>query len=259
MKQHTKIKKLLKPLVIIACTAALLFLGVYIFTRSEPVPTVVERSPPIIINRPIRPSVVLPYIQDGDLILRMSDGSWSRLFADFSMIDKRFSHIGIVRMRDDGISMIHSVGSFGNRLMGVEELSLEHFLAVANAVGVFRVKSVDGTVISDAAMQYIDFPFDFNFDLDDYSTVYCTELLYRALQPAGLQHILSTRFLDDTGTDIIPLEAISNSPDIEEIVYIVRESRQTVQDDQVVLQENPVRTGLLRRLMLLFTRLRQNP
>jgi len=174
----------------------------------------------------MHPSIVVPYLQDGDVILRMTDGFWSALFSRYSPTDQRFSHLGIVRVLDDDISVVHSIGSFANRNRGVEEVPLRYFIAVARSLGIFRVRGAEGAAISSAVMRYIGRPFDFDFDLDDDSTIYCTQLLYVALRPISLEHILSTVYVEQIGRHVIPLDAISNSPVyIEEVAFFVRQNR----------------------------------
>ena len=250
-----------KRLLITICTIAVLaatVIGIYYITHPRKQLEIPDRSPPIIIDHHITPSLVIPYLQDGYIILRMSDSVWSSVFRDYSLRDRRFSHVGIVRKRDDNISIVHSVGSFRNPNRGVEELPLDRFLRVATSIGVFRVRSADGSVISDAAMKYIGFPFDFNFDLSDYDTVYCTELLYRALIPLELEHILATRHVDSVNQYVIPLDSISYTPYIEELVFIIRRTRQqTMQEDQLVIHlENPIRTRFFHSLIQFFRRIR---
>ena len=181
-----------------------LVLGVYfiIFPRIE------DSS----ITSVISAAGVLPYLNDGDVILRMSDAAWSEVFSNFSTTDNRFSHLGIVRIRGGTITIIHSLGSIRNRTKGVEETSLDAFLEAANAIGIFRVQSVEGSIISDTVMEYLGRPFDWSFDLNDDSRIYCTELLYVVLKKTGLEHLLSTIFLERINREVIPLDSISNSP-----------------------------------------------
>jgi hypothetical protein len=164
---------------------------------------------------------VIPYLKDGDVILRLGDGAWSVPFRDFSLTDKRFSHLGIVRIRDTHITVINSVGYLTNKERGVDEVSLEKFLQVARVIGVFRVKSIDGKLLSDKAVEYVDRPFDWSFDLVDDSKIYCTELLYAALKSAAPEFNLLTRYVDTIKKDVIPLDSISASSDFDEILYIM--------------------------------------
>jgi hypothetical protein len=188
-------------------------LGIFLITRPK------KDSGSVIIDS----SALVPYLKDGDLILRLGDGALSPAFTNVSLTDKRFSHLGIVRIRGGKISIISSVGSILKKEKGVEEESLDKFLYGAKTIGVFRIKFMGETAIpavSDKAVEYINVPFDWNFDLNDESKIYCTELLYVVLKYAAPGFTLSTMYFDKLGKDIIPLDSISNSPDFEEIIYI---------------------------------------
>jgi len=239
-------KRLLILLLIIVLGA-----GVFFLSRPGHSRQFTGNNPLVVKGSLILPHVVMPYLQNGDIILRMSDSTWSLMFSDYSLIDKRFSHLGIVRMHEDGsITIIHSLGSLRNRRMGVSEMSLNHFLQVASSIGVFRVKNADGDVITETALQYVGRPFDFDFNLDDESEIYCTELLYTALRPLGMEHILSTVYAEQVDMHVIPLEAISHSPDIEEIIYIVLENFVVQYNDQFVAIDNHAREIWYQRFLL---------
>ena len=162
---------------------------------------------------------VLPYLKDGDIILRLGDGPLSPMFRNVSPTDRRFSHLGIVRIRDETITVIHSLGVITNRNRGVEETSLERFLRNARSAGIFRTLSADGTAISDKALTFIGIPFDWSFNLSDDSRIYCTELLYVVLKYVAPDITLKTVFLDTIGKEIIPLDSISNSSAFYEVAY----------------------------------------
>lgn len=169
---------------------------------------------------PIEASDVIPYLQDGDIILRQGDAVWSAAFSDLSLTDKRFSHLGIVRIRENELSIINSVGSILNSRKGVESVSLEKFLGSAMSVGIFRTKNVDGFQISETAISLLGRPFDWDFDLDDDSKIYCTELLYVILKSIAPEINLVTRYFETINKDILPLDSISDSEYFEEIFYI---------------------------------------
>ena len=168
----------------------------------------------------IEASLIVQHLKDGDIILRMGNGALSQVFSNVSLTDKRFSHLGIVQIRDESITVINSVGYLANRKKGVDEVSLEKFLEVAMSVGIFRIKYIDGAFISDKAREYIGYPFDWNFDLSEDDNIYCTELLYIVLKESGLEEILKTFYLDPVGKNIIPLEAITLSSFFDEITYL---------------------------------------
>jgi len=184
-------------------------LGVFIFTR-----------PKKDTRKPIDSSVVIPYLKNGDIILRQGDGPWSPAFRDMSLTDKRFSHLGIVRINSEDISIINSVGFLTNKKKGVEVKTLEEFLSVAQVVGVFRANFIEGNKISDKALDYVNCPFDWDFDLDDDRKIYCTELLYAVLKSYALENYLTTIYVEKIKKEIVPLDSISHSAAFDEIMYI---------------------------------------
>jgi hypothetical protein len=169
---------------------------------------------------PIDSSLVTPYLKDGDIILRLGDGPLSNGFRNMSLTDKRFSHLGIVRIKDGNISIINSLGYITKKKRGVEVNTVEGLLFGAKAVGVFRANFIEGSKISDKAVEYVNYPFDWDFDISDDSKIYCTELLYAVLKSYGLENYLKTYYLEKLFRDIVPVDSISNSTAFDEILYI---------------------------------------
>ncbi|MCL2043084.1 MAG: hypothetical protein FWG89_02980 [Treponema sp.] len=249
-----------KKLIIIGAISLLIIIigALLIFTPGESLHIPIK-GPIIFLDHPPRLSNVIPYIQDGDIILRMAEGTWSMVFREYSPVDKRFSHLGIVRMRDNRITIIQSMGSFTNPNLGVEEIPLYRFMSVASAIGIFRLRGADGTVISDTAIQYMDRLFDFDFDHTDDSKVYCTELLYLALKPLQLEHILPTVYAEEVNRQIIPMDSVSNNPAFDELAYIVDQTVQRTDEEKeiVLTRPNPVKLKFLQRLPPLLGRIRR--
>jgi uncharacterized protein YycO len=163
------------------------------------------------------------YLQDGDIICRLGDRFWSAYFKDTSPIDKRFSHLGIARITEGGITVINAEGRSKEGKDSVNETDLDEFLESAVAVGIYRLQSHDGKTLSTAAMEYIGYPFDWNFDLQDDTKLYCTELLYAVLKKTLPEIQLLTIFQKELSKNIIPLEAVSNSEYFKEVAYIKTE------------------------------------
>jgi len=160
------------------------------------------------------------YLKDGDIICRLGDRLWSRYFKDISSTDKRFSHLGIIRINDSKITVINAEGLAIQGKDFVNEVDLNEFLKIAKAVGIYRLNNYDGKIISSAALEYIGYPFDWNFDLEDKSKIYCTELLYVVLREIAPEIELRKVFQKELRKEIIPLEAYSNSEYFNEILYI---------------------------------------
>jgi hypothetical protein len=158
-------------------------------------------------------------VRDGDVILRLGDRLWSRMFMDVSPTDRRYSHLGVARVAGGRATVIHAEGAAAHGVDGVREDALEEFVSVAKAVGVYRARGVDGGLISAAAAECLGVPFDWRFDMDDGSSLYCTELLYVALRRAAPGLELATVGVGSQGKRVIPLEAVSASEHFEEVRY----------------------------------------
>lgn len=159
-------------------------------------------------------------VKDGDIICRLGDRFWSQLFKDISIEDKRFSHMGIIRVSDSLITVIHSEGDTGHGRDFVNEVLLEDFIKIARTIGVYRINGIDGKLISDLVIDYIGIPFDWQFDISDESKLYCTELLYVVLKCIKPTLELNTTFIKELGKEVIPPESISNSEYFSEVYYI---------------------------------------
>ena len=161
-------------------------------------------------------------IKDGDIICRLGDRLWSLFFKDISITDKRFSHMGIVRINEGNITVINAEGNTGHGRDFVSEITIEEFLNIARAVGVYRIKNINGNVISDMAMEYLGVPFDWQFDMSDESKLYCTELLYVILKRIMPELELRTAYVKELETEVITLDAVSNSDYFSEVYYTCR-------------------------------------
>ena len=159
-------------------------------------------------------------VEDGDIICRLGGRFWSLMFRDASSLDRRYSHMGIIRIYDDRITVVHAEGDTGHGRDGVNEVPLEDFVTVARAIGIYRAKNINREEISTAALDYLGIPFDWKFDMSDESEIYCTELLYIILKRIAPETELHTVFVKEVGKEVIPLEAVSNSPDFIEVYYI---------------------------------------
>jgi hypothetical protein len=159
-------------------------------------------------------------LNDGDIICRLGDRLWSQVFKDFSIDDKRFSHIGIIRINNNRITVIHAEGTTKPGKDFVKEELLEDFLEVAIAIGVYRIIDFDRNRISGIAMEYIGVPFDWKFDMSDASELYCTELLYNILKRLMPTFELTTTYIKELEKDVIPIDSISNSDIFSEIYFL---------------------------------------
>jgi len=163
---------------------------------------------------------IAEYCEDGDIICRLGDRLWSALLQDLSTSDKRFSHLGIIRVVDNVISVINAEGTAINGEDFVKEIPLEEFLTFAKSIGIYRFVNYTETTLSDVAVEYVGYPYDWTFDLFDDSKLYCTELLYAVIRKIAPDIKLQTVFQKEISTELVPLEAVSNSEYFKEIIYI---------------------------------------
>jgi len=176
-------------------------------------------------GKPVAPeqhSGLFSIVKDGDIICRLGETFWSQLFKNISLTDKRFSHIGIIRRKDDKITVIHAEGTTEPGKDYVKEEPLEDFLKIARAIGIYRINNIESNQISDLAYEYIGTPFDWQFDMHNNSELYCTELLYAVLKRANPELRLNTIFFKDE-KEIIPIESVSNSGDFSEVYFVGEE------------------------------------
>ena len=150
--------------------------------RGLPVRTSSEQS-----RAPVRTppdaSRIRPLLKNGDVILRSGIGIWSEAFRSRNTHDKRFSHVGIVCIGPDGTCRV--IQAEGDDITGRGKVSpdtLEHFIGQSSGIGISRLHTADPDALAEAAATVAGRPFDWKFDADDDSAVYCTELVDLALR-----------------------------------------------------------------------------
>jgi uncharacterized protein YycO len=162
---------------------------------------------------------IFSLLNDGDIICRLGDRIWSGFFKELSPNEKRFSHLGIVRLRENAVTVINAEGLAVERKDYVNEVLLKDFLKVAKRVGIYRLRTIEGYKISDAALEYKGRPFDWHFNMEEDNTIYCSELLYVILKKLDQSIILNTVWLKNYGKKIIPLDVCFQSEYFTEIGY----------------------------------------
>ena len=172
----------------------------------------------------IREHEITAYLKDGDVICRLGEKIWSSVAKEISPADKRFSHMGIIRIRDDAVSVIHVEGATKDKKDYVKEVPLTDFLHPAQTIGIFRLNDINGYKVSDLALEYLGVPFDRDFDKNDNSKLYCTELLYVILKRIAPGIALNTIWLENLNKYVIPIDIVSQSEYFMEIGYWEREN-----------------------------------
>lgn len=167
-------------------------------------------------------SGIQPYLKNGDIILRSGIGFWSEHFRQSNTKDKRFSHVGIVLVDDQGtVSVLHSEGDDHTGNGEVTIVSLEKFVGDSVDIGVSRLRDVDPNRFATAAKKYLKRPFDWKFNTDSSSEVYCTELVELAMKS-----ILPERSLARNSQNIILPESCLDERYFTEIVLPKNASKQ---------------------------------
>jgi hypothetical protein len=171
-----------------AVCAALIVGGVWmgIWVKSLSTPSV-----PAHYGDPIAPSLVLdltPHIQAGDVIFRGRDKSWGDLAAQISDRDQRYGHVGVVVKGEAGWEVVDAAGHPLAKEAVVTRAPLRDFLYYSDRAGLYRPDLTDAglrvyldTITGHAAAQT---PFDGDFSLNNQTKVYCTELVWDALNRA---------------------------------------------------------------------------
>jgi len=164
----------------------------------------------------------------GDLIFRRTDGLLGNVVLASDRASE-FSHVGIIVSVRPEVSVVHAEpGSTQRGRGGVERVSLAAFLTAPEVTGVaiyrLRPKNTDAsqravTWALDQARRHT--PFDGALNLSDTTAVYCTELVWRAYQKAGVTLVepssigLSGPFGPDT---VILVSGLAASPLLDPVV-----------------------------------------
>ncbi|MDR2965982.1 MAG: hypothetical protein LBU88_09425 [Treponema sp.] len=200
-------KKILVGVFIIICAAAFVTINLQYRYRKR------QHS----ILQLIKEDDISPYINDGDIIFRLGDRIWSTYIKEMSPTDKRFSHLGIIRKYDKKVTVINAEGFTAEGNDFVNEVPLNDFLKSALSIGIYRIKSIEGKIISDTAMEFIGLPFDWQFDMEDNSKLYCTELLYVILKKLESDIDLNKIWVKEINKYVIPLDIYTQSEYFEEV------------------------------------------
>lgn len=131
---------------------------------------------------------------DGDLVLRRGKSFVSRVVI---LGDKKseYSHVGIIALRNGEPYVVHAVPGEAdvNEPEYVKMESVKEFLNTEKSAD-FAVYSLNekyrsqGEAAAGKAIEYFDkhYTFDKSFDLEDDLRLYCTELIWKAYQAAGI-------------------------------------------------------------------------
>ncbi|HSL84960.1 MAG TPA: YiiX/YebB-like N1pC/P60 family cysteine hydrolase [Thermoanaerobaculia bacterium] len=128
----------------------------------------------------------------GDVVFRRGCGLVSRVVLS-SDPASTFSHVGIVVAGPGGLTVVHALPPTDASGGGVVAEPLSEFLAprAATAAALFRLRGRDARIGRRVAREALRLaeagvPFDVRFDLATGDALYCTELVWRAYETAGV-------------------------------------------------------------------------
>lgn len=138
-------------------------------------------------------------LQPGDIILRRGHGLVSDLIASVLTEEYDVSHCGIIAESSGALWVIHSVSSNVSEADGMQAHRLQEFVGQSKpgSVIVSRLRTgADRGGIARHAMELLRrrVPFDHGFDLEDSTSIYCSELVWRIIR-------------DDYGVDVFDAPA----------------------------------------------------
>ncbi|MBK8228251.1 MAG: hypothetical protein IPK70_13890 [Flavobacteriales bacterium] len=141
-------------------------------------------------------------LQPGDIILRRGHGLVSDLISSVLSEEYDVSHCGIVAEHDSALWVIHSVSSSVSEADGMQSHRLQSFVGQSKpgSVIVTRLRTAaDRSLIARRAKELLrrKVPFDHDFDLEDTTRIYCSELVWRIIR-------------DDYGIDVFDAPAVGD-------------------------------------------------
>ncbi len=128
-------------------------------------------------------------LQDGDIILRKGYGFVSNQIIETLKDSLNISHCGIIVQIDSCWSVVHSTPGYFSipfKDDGVIITSLSKFMesSYPNSIIITRLKRDHLSQIAEKALNYAErkVPFDYDFNYNDTTSLYCSELILRILE-----------------------------------------------------------------------------
>ncbi len=158
----------------------------------------------------------LPALEAGDVLFKGAEtGAGTRLAAGWSLGDKRWGHVGIVV--DGGQSVIHADTGEPGEVGAVRKVALADFLADVGTLGIYGIN-----LTGEAREAYLAFaesavglPFDHGFSVRSENSLYCSELVWRAMS-AGLGRDAIPEKSERLGRTYVSVSDLSEHPLLRE-------------------------------------------
>lgn len=152
------------------------------------------------------PNEVIKELKGGEIILRKGDGILSSQLIQILNEEIPLSHCGMIIKGDTSFYVIHAISDDYKGRDGVQPCNLKHFVSAAidSSIIIIRPNYPDSILykMQKEAIKYVKMgkTFDYQFNLDDTTQYYCTELL---------KHI----FVNTVEEDIYPTRKLPNGFD----------------------------------------------
>lgn len=129
-------------------------------------------------------------IQEGDILLRQGTGPFSRYIVRGLKEEHPFSHSAIVCRIKGKLTVVQSISADLSGIDGLQTQSIPDFFAdVADSnIAIIRpiMDSVQRKTFTAEALKFLaaKLPFDHHYNIEDESSVYCSELIYHCYRRA---------------------------------------------------------------------------
>lgn len=165
---------------------------------------------------------VYSLLKPGDIIMRRGRGFFSDNIIRSLNDSAAVSHVALLNKKNDEWQVIHSISRLLSETNGIQTQALKDFHRHSRpgSTIIVRYRSTDSEIekmIQKAEnLLALQLPFDNSFNLENNSSIYCSELIYRIL-PEEFQ----TGALILRNMDIISFDSFLN-PDFFEIIVDMR-------------------------------------
>lgn len=153
-------------------------------------------------------------LKDGDVILRRGNSIFSELIARNFPASEGMSHCGFIFKIDGQYQVIHTISKSLSDIDGIRINTLEKFVREAkqNRICIIRYhKKLNSDSMKERCLALLKqkIPFDNDFDLNDSSKLYCSELLRYVYQEQGEPDFFEMRKI--VGVSVIDFSTFFNT------------------------------------------------
>jgi hypothetical protein len=142
-------------------------------------------------------------LENGDIIIKRGKGFVSNMIVKYLKEDIPISHCGIIIVENESVYIIHSVAKEISARDGIQTASIDDFLNDSYKESLFIVRPhfhdsvIKANYLAKAkAYLQLKIPFDYDFNLEDESKIYCSELIYCCYDKDDRTEIFKTKLVN---------------------------------------------------------------